>query len=521
MTFYLKYRSKNFSEIDLQSVRTSLTNIVKSKNIPHAFLFAGPKGTGKTSAARILAKYFNCEKLIKDSTGKRELEPCNECSQCKSISKGENVDVIELDAASHRGIEDIRTLKETIKLASASAEKKIYIIDEAHMLTPEASNALLKTLEEPPSHVIFILATTNPEKLIPTIRSRTTLVQFNKATDEEIIRSLQRICKEEKIKCEKQALELIAQNSGGSFRDAIKTLESVLSQLGSVDLKSVSKLLLNNSEFSADVFVELLYRKKTKKLLDMLEDSSNYGLGSKTIYELIIKKLRFDLLSSVDKKDEQKIDDIIELIKLFSVSFESIESDIADNLGLEIAVIQWCGCDDDQETEIDENIDREENGESKKMTDQRENINSDAKDKEVSYQKTVVTNTTIISDDLWGKILSTIRPKNASTEALLRAARPIDFDGKKLTLGVFYSFHKEKLEISPHRIIVEDAISSLVGCPVRVFCTLSTPPPKSKEQENASQKMTDNNVVLTETDSEDIIEAAEKMFSKGGVPTNV
>lgn len=146
MTFYLKYRPKNLDELDITEVSATLKKIVESGNIPHAFLFAGPKGTGKTSAARIIAKIVNC--LDKKA-------PCNECEQCKSITSGNNLDVIELDAASHRGIDDIRSLKDAVKLAPAKARMKVYIIDEAHMLTVEASNALLKTLEEP-QHMLFL-----------------------------------------------------------------------------------------------------------------------------------------------------------------------------------------------------------------------------------------------------------------------------------------------------------------------------------------------------------------------------
>ena len=186
MTLFLKYRPKNLDEIDERDVSESLKKIISQKSFPHAFLFAGPKGTGKTSAARILAKIINCTNL-------EGVDPCGKCEQCVSIEKGNNLDVIELDAASHRGIDDVRILRDAVKLAPVAAKKKIYIIDEAHMLTTEASNALLKTLEEPPDHVVFILATTNPEKLIDTIRSRTTYIPFRKANPEEILVSLKRV----------------------------------------------------------------------------------------------------------------------------------------------------------------------------------------------------------------------------------------------------------------------------------------------------------------------------------------
>src|SRR3972149_1568040 len=199
MTLYLKYRGQTLEEIDLQEVRESLKRLASSGKIPHALLFSGPKGSGKTSAARILAKIINCESTSLKLRGPGKKEPCNKCFQCTSIIKGSNLDVVELDAASHRGVDEVRIIRDAVKLAPAKAENKVYIIDEAHMLTTEASNALLKTLEEPPEHVFFVLATTNPEKLSETIRSRTFNISFNKASVEEVVRSLQRVIRREKI----------------------------------------------------------------------------------------------------------------------------------------------------------------------------------------------------------------------------------------------------------------------------------------------------------------------------------
>jgi DNA polymerase-3 subunit gamma/tau len=222
MTLYLKYRPQTIDELDLESVRKRLKSLLfNNTDIPHAFLFAGPKGTGKTSAARILAKVINCE------NNKKRSEPCNKCSQCISISKGTNIDVVELDAASNRGIDDIRSLKESVALSPNSAKKKIYIIDEAHMLTLEAANAFLKTLEEPPPHVIFILATTDPQRLPQTILSRLTTIQFHKANAKEIARQLDRVINGEKLKIENGVIDLIISHSDGSFRDAVKLLESM------------------------------------------------------------------------------------------------------------------------------------------------------------------------------------------------------------------------------------------------------------------------------------------------------
>ncbi|MGD0523230.1 MAG: DNA polymerase III subunit gamma/tau, partial [Candidatus Microgenomates bacterium] len=284
MTFYLKYRPQKISDLDLPEVKELLGKIVKSGQIPHAFLFAGPKGTGKTSAARIIAKIVNCENPSKNG------EPCNRCKQCLSITKGNNIDVVEMDAASHRGIDDIRLIKEAVNLAPAKAKKKIYIIDEAHMLTTEASNALLKTLEEPPDHCIFILATTNPEKLIGTIRSRTMNITFRKASDEEIMQSLKRIVKDEKIKIDSKQLSTIVKSSGGSFRDGVKLLEQF-----SVE----GKLSVNNTDFNYDNFITLLAEKKSKQCLEEIEKFVvKGGLVNDLVVDLL-GRLRLGLLYKV------------------------------------------------------------------------------------------------------------------------------------------------------------------------------------------------------------------------------
>lgn len=201
MVLYRKYRPQKLADLDSEKIRERLTRVLSASYFPHAFLFSGPKGTGKTSAARIVAKALNCEKNKKQRTKNKEqktknkeqrtknseVEPCNSCESCISITEGRNLDILEIDAASNRGIEEIRDLREKIKLAPVSAKYKVYIIDEVHMLTNEAFNALLKTLEEPPGHAVFILATTEPDKLLPTIISRCIRLNFHKAVKDEII----------------------------------------------------------------------------------------------------------------------------------------------------------------------------------------------------------------------------------------------------------------------------------------------------------------------------------------------
>ncbi|MBU4306159.1 MAG: DNA polymerase III subunit gamma/tau [Candidatus Omnitrophica bacterium] len=238
LAYALKYRPKDFDEIvDQEHIAVTLKNAISRDKLAHAYLFSGPRGIGKTSTARILAKALNC---IKGPTPK----PCNKCDSCVQISEGRSMDVLEIDGASNRGIDEIRTLRDNVKFAPSFCRFKIYIIDEVHMLTTEAFNALLKTLEEPPAHVKFIFATTEPHKVLPTILSRCQRFDFHKITSEGIIAKLKQLCREENIQCEEEALFALTRASEGSLRDA----EVVLDQLnsfssGKITLEAVNSVL--------------------------------------------------------------------------------------------------------------------------------------------------------------------------------------------------------------------------------------------------------------------------------------
>ncbi|MBI3396949.1 DNA polymerase III subunit gamma/tau [Candidatus Woesebacteria bacterium] len=504
-TLYLKYRPQTLDDLDQEDIRESLKKIVSTGEIPHAFLFAGPKGIGKTSAARIIAKALNCENPDKNG------QPCGKCEQCESISKGTNLDVIEMDAASNRGIDDVRVLREGLKLAPIRAKKKVYIIDEAHMLTTEASNALLKTLEEPPDHVVFILATTNPEKLIETIRSRTTVFTFKRATDEEIIQRLEKVADGEKVKIASLSLKVIAKASGGSFRDSIKIFEQMTKELNSFEAREVEEYLFKTKAFNVNEFLDLLIARDTRKLLEEVERVRNEGVSMVNLSAAVLGRLRLGLLFKVGIGEadikELSLEDIVYLIELFENAHGDLKETLIEQLPVELAVIKWCGSG----LKIQSSKPKATPGKPEiRVGDIESKIKTAVTDRNnsVDDQPGAFKQVKEIGEEVWKQILTKVRPINASVEALLRAARPIEFDGKNLVLGVYYKFHKERLEEVVHRKILEDIIAQIIGCPIRLTCELTEPPIRQIREEVKKEE-----TVLTEGTDRDIMKVAEDIFN--------
>ncbi|OGM77100.1 DNA polymerase III, subunit gamma and tau [Candidatus Woesebacteria bacterium RIFOXYA1_FULL_40_18] len=532
MTLYLKYRGQTLEEIDLQEVRESLKRLASSGKIPHALLFSGPKGSGKTSAARILAKIINCEK----NQPRRNASlggPCNKCEQCVSITKGSNIDIIELDAASHRGIDDVRALKDAVKLSAARARKKVYIIDEAHMLTLEASNALLKTLEEPPDHVIFILATTNPEKLIETIRSRCLNIVFKKATPDEITRSLDRAVKGEKIKIKEDAVKVIAEKSDGSFRDAVKTLEQLTSEKESLDKKSVEEFLFKRKTFNLEEFLAYLAGKETKKALEEVEQVIQKGGSMENLLELLLVRLRAGLLAKLGIAsgpeglwpggEKFSKEDLMNLIEIFTQASSQLKGAFIEQLPVEVAVVKWCEgiAEQSQSARLDQNSSPPPTSAKLGRGTGSAHIRSDSISPNLTQTidpgarrqapaPVIKIEGKEITEETWRVILAHVKPINTSIEALLRAAKPVGYDGKILTLGVFYKFHKERLEENNYRRVLEDVATQVLGSSVRIVCTLTEPPPRREPE--VKNPPAGPEAVLTEGEDKDIIKIAEEIF---------
>ena len=290
VALYRKWRPQGFDAlVGQEAVRTALTNALETGRIAHAYLFAGPRGTGKTSTAKILAKAVNCEQGPTPN-------PCNKCQNCVRINEGTSMDVFEIDAASNRGIDEIRDLREKVAFAPVSGRYKVYIIDEVHMLTTEAFNALLKTLEEPPPHVIFILATTEPHKIPATIHSRCQRFDFRRVTDADIVKRLREVADGSGIAADDDALQLIAVQADGGMRDALSLLDQCGVMAERVTAETVRSVLGIVGREALRELVKAIGKGQVPKALELLETLLAGGKDVKQIITELAEYLRAVLL---------------------------------------------------------------------------------------------------------------------------------------------------------------------------------------------------------------------------------
>jgi DNA polymerase III subunit gamma/tau len=490
MVFYRKYRPQKISELDNEAVRENLTSIFSKENSIHAFLFTGSKGLGKTSAARIIAKVINCVGR-KDKT---QIEPCNKCEQCVSITNGNNLDVLEIDGASNRGIDEIRDLREKIKLAPFKASKKIYIIDEVHMLTTEAFNALLKTLEEPPGHAVFILCTTETSKIPATIASRCFRINFNKPTNEEYLRSLSRVIKEEDIKIDKDAMLEIASLSDGSFRDGVKILEEVV---GFAGRKTITKELINEKYNALGIgdnvleMLKVLSAKDVRAGIKLCQKLEKQGMDFKFFIEKLIERLHLLLLIEAGVEKGEAIFSLNEIRKLFellSTAYSETKFAVLPQTPLELVVIEWGEEGKNEALRSQSGLDESSNASvpaadefhssSGYVPPKRDLAKTSSQQIAPRANKQVgevdpSTRITFSNDDsFFAKLIDAVKVHNNLFAGVLRGCKAQDIKDGVLVIQASSKFHKEKIEEAKNIKLLEDEAKKISGDFVKISVVL-------------------------------------------------
>ena len=427
ITLYRKYRPSSFSEVSGENeIVKSLKLSLKNKSMAHAYLFSGPRGVGKTTIARLIAKGVNCLNL------KENGEPCNECKNCKAINEGRFSDLIEIDAASNRNIDEIRSLKEKINYQPVEGLKKVYIIDEAHMLTKEAFNALLKTLEEPPAHVIFILATTELEKILPTIISRCQRYDFKPLDLEEMKSGLEHILKEENLSMTDDVYPVIYENSSGSMRDSISILERLIVTANGkeINLKIAEDTLGITPSSRIKIFLNKLLNENEYDIINELESLANESFD----IELFFKDLAKYCKNAILKKEL----DIDKGLKIISTIYDVIgKFKFEDDKKLVGYVIVAEILSNTKQTVV------------KVVTTTQTNVNSTNSSIEETKKNKVNIKLTI-SDvkNNWNSILAEANNKRLSYRAFLMGANPVKIENNTLFINYDrkFKFAKEQME---------------------------------------------------------------------------
>lgn len=460
MAFYRKYRPSDFEGLVGQDyIKTTLVNALSSGHISHAYLFAGPRGTGKTSTARLIAKALNCVSL------RDKYDPCNSCEFCTDINEGRLIDLIEIDAASNRGIDEVRDLKEKINFAPSRSKCKIYIIDEVHMMTKEAFNALLKTLEEPPSHTYFILATTEIHKIPETIISRCQRFDFRRINEKALLTRLNYIAQIEKIETEDKALEAICRYSDGGLRDAIGLMEQ-LTVAGKLQYSNVHDVLGISDISLLDELFETLINRDTKASLQIIHELHDQGSDLKKFSHEFIERLRAKLLESISKDDKKMVANLINMIEMFQDAKIKLQSVDIPQLPLEIAVIKIAGPVNQVKSEeivlpaakaapIERPI------QVKKIEQKNTNVIVGKDEAPSAPDGKLAEFTLVMIKEKWPRVTERI-----STPALkmsLKNAVPVKVEAQNLTLQFNANFHMEKVMEHEHRVELESVIKDVLG----------------------------------------------------------
>lgn len=541
MAFYQKYRPKKFSDLlGEDHIRDTLKEAVKSNKLSHAYLLCGPRGTGKTTTARLLAKAFNCLSLEESKSKESEIdgEPCNNCDSCREIDQGRSVDVIEIDAASHTKVDEIREIIDNAQFVPTKSKRKIYIIDEVHMLSNSSFNALLKTLEEPPKHVVFILATTEPHKLPATIISRAQRYDFKRVSKGEIVNNLKIIAAGEGLKADDEALDLVAIYAEGGHRDAITLFEQAAAISKNISRENILSLLGISGADSILSFIRAIFSNNPEEGLKIAHIQYEQGASMVQFNKSVVEYLRRILLYRiVGEPMFEDTDENIKIIRELSEQFKEeqitkmIESFIKSGqllkdisyplLPIEIAIVESV-----DSTIIQNSKFKSQNyGEASSLgstSKPKESPKVQAKEKDLengeennsklptpdSKLKTpdsqppapdlVSVPVFQMTSDIWQKVIGAVKKENATLAALLRDAKPMDVNGNKIVLGVKFAFHKNKISEPKNCAMLEKTINEILGKPCIISCKVM-----SSVKKEPAKKLNDN----------ELQKAAEEIFA--------
>lgn len=512
LTIYRKYRPQKFTDISEQEhIVTTLQNEVNNNKIAHAYLFTGPRGVGKTTIARLLAKAVNCENK---KTG--EAEPCGDCSSCKEISNSNNIDVIEIDAASNTGVENVReNIIENAQFKPTKSPYKIFIIDEVHMLSSSAFNALLKTIEEPPAHVIFILATTELHKLPATVISRCQRFAFKKIPYAAILKRLETICDKEEIKVDKEVLEKIIAKSDGCLRDA----ESLLGQVFSLNLKKITAvdaaLILPNTNINEVInFAEFLLNKQTKEAVELINNLVNDGINleefsgdwANLARQILVSQAGFEDKSKLyGDTAQKKIKELAQkftsnqLIKLIDKTLErinQIKQSPLPQLPLELLVAEFCSNDFNEAPPTVAAI-------AKIDVKSEPAVKPEIKKESAGLKETIKTVVETFThkepprcdlkqvQNSWNEMMEKIGARYPSLVFILKMCEINKVDENGLHVGLVYSLHKEKLEDKKTKREIENCLAQILGEKINIVCELketAKPPVADSDLQNLANE---------------------------------
>jgi DNA polymerase-3 subunit gamma/tau len=503
ITLYRKYRPSTFEEVAgegdvIKTIKSSLRN----DTMAHAYLFTGPRGVGKTTTARLIAKGLNC--LTNGITD----TPCNTCENCVEISKNKFIDLIEIDAASNRGIDEIRSLKDRVNYQPSRGRKKVYIIDEVHMLTKEAFNALLKTLEEPPSHVIFILATTEPDKILDTIISRCQRYDFKPVTLKELKKHLLMIASSENIKVDEKSLELIYEKSGGSVRDAISIFEKVISSCygEEITLENTEKILGVIPGKKLEKFLEIVTNNNLEKGIEFLDhlwdDSINVEEFLKSfayyIKELMIKNelpldtIRgigiieniFEVMGKFKYEEDKRLLGYVVLHKIITVRTTNppnAQPKINKETNINNEVLEVVEQLKEENKKLKEELTSKEIENSSNNVDTKNEIDEPRK-----IEKNYIDVSLEEVKAKWNEIVNESKRRKMPLISFLSTAIPIKVENKVLHIG-FYpenKFHKESMEKPHHNEVFLGVLKDKLGGDIKVQYDILTKTNKVIEEKS-------------------------------------